>query len=317
MRVKQLIEPRAGATNTVWLTYLALGLAPLLASTALIVQEVLNGDISDLVLTIMTTLLFILVMICLVGLVSDIKRRKTLETELSHLAFHDSLTGLPNRALFHDRLENALRRAGRRSEPLVVVMIDMDGFKGINDSMGHHVGDAVLVEMARRIQASLRASDTCGRLGGDEFGILIEEADRAIAMKAVERLYEELLPPFVFEESELFLQASSGIAVAGGGEDNDALLRNADSAMYAAKERGDGICQVFEPEVHNRTLEELTLRSELRGASPIKSSSSSINPSLTSQPAGQWARRPSCDGLIQRWDWFLHNTSSRSPSERD
>ncbi|MDQ3765773.1 MAG: EAL domain-containing protein [Actinomycetota bacterium] len=244
----------------------ALGLVPLMASSVLIVQEVLDRNFKHLVITIIVMALFALVIIRLIGLVSDIKRRKALETELSHLAFHDHLTGLPNRALFRDRLETALRRATRRGEPLAVVMIDMDGFKGINDSMGHHVGDSVLVEIAHRIEASLRASDTCGRLGGDEFGLLLEESDAAIALKAVERLYEELLPPFIFEDTEFFLQASSGISVAAGGEDEDALLRNADSAMYAAKERGDGNCQVFEPQVHNRAIQELTLRSELRRA---------------------------------------------------
>jgi len=242
-----------------------LGLAPLMTSTALIVQQVLNRDIRDLVLTLIVTVLFVLVMIRLVGLVSDIKRRRALETELSRLALHDSLTGLPNRVLFHDRLEHALRRADRRAEPLAVVMIDLDGFKGINDSMGHHAGDAVLVEVARRIQTTVRATDTCARLGGDEFGLLLEKTDAAAAMQAVERLYEELLRPFVFEESELFLQASSGLSVAAGGGEGGALLRDADSAMYAAKERGDGTCQVFDPRLHDWALQELTLRSELRG----------------------------------------------------
>jgi len=165
-------------------------------------------------------------------------RARDMARRLQTLAFHDPLTGLPNRALLGDRMEAAMRRAQRYGSQVLVAMLDLDDFKPINDRHGHAVGDAVLCEVARRLQRTLRATDTVARLGGDEFVLLVEDADEAMA-KVGDRLLAAFHRPFEAEGLSLRLSPSIGVVVAGPGDDcADRLLRRADEAMYRAKAAG-------------------------------------------------------------------------------
>jgi diguanylate cyclase (GGDEF)-like protein len=161
---------------------------------------------------------------------------------LAHRATHDLLTGLPNRALFLDRLGHALTRASRAGQTCAVLFLDLDGFKEINDSLGHAAGDRVLAATAERLQACVRAADTLARLGGDEFVILLEEvADNEAASQVAERLGEALSRPFPVAQRAVAVSASVGIALSVSPDDRpEDLLRCADVAMYRAKAGGKG-----------------------------------------------------------------------------
>ncbi len=170
----------------------------------------------------------------------DITERKALEEQLAHQAFHDPLTDLPNRSLFMNRLEHSLARTKRRGDMVAVLFMDLDNFKVINDSLGHEVGDQLLVKVAERLLGNIRAADTAARLGGDEFVVLLEDVeDVSDANRAAERVTQMLRDPFDVEGHELFITTSVGVAVSGSAEDRPGdLLRNADLAMYQAKARG-------------------------------------------------------------------------------
>ena len=199
----------------------------------------------------------------------DISERKAFEEQLSHQAFHDSLTNLANRALFRDRVTHAIERQGRDRKPVAVLFMDLDDFKTINDSLGHAAGDQLLREVGDRIRECLRAADTAARMGGDEFAILLEDGDEGIqAVDVADRVMEVLEAPFLLEGKEVFVRASVGIAVAEGEEVSEAeeLLRNADVAMYMAKEKGKGRYQVFEPAMHDTALKRLELKADLQRA---------------------------------------------------
>jgi diguanylate cyclase (GGDEF)-like protein len=184
-----------------------------------------------------------------VSQIQDVTERKALEEQLHHQAFHDSLTGLPNRALFMDRLEHALTRANRRGSKVAVLFMDLDNFKVINDSLGHKAGDQLLIAVAERLKACLRPEDTAARLGGDEFTILVEDvAGGDDVARIAERIAEILQPPFALGEREVFATANIGIALNGSAQGQPAdLLRHADLAMYRAKHRGKARYEVFEP----------------------------------------------------------------------
>ena len=196
----------------------------------------------------------------------DISERKALEQQLSHQAFHDPLTDLANRALFKDRVEHALLSRARESTPLAVLFLDLDNFKNVNDSLGHVVGDELLVAAAKRIQSCLRPGDTASRLGGDEFAILVEEATSDSAIHVAERIIESFKAPFSLQGKKSFIQTSVGIAVSIAGESADEVLRNADIAMYMAKNSGKGRHAVFESRMHTDALARLELESDLRRA---------------------------------------------------
>ena len=191
-----------------------------------------------------------------------------LEAKLKHQAFHDSLTNLANRALFTDRVEHALARQDRRSNPLAVLFLDLDDFKTINDSLGHAAGDQLLISVAERLHECLRPADTAARLGGDEFAILLEDMDDAEDATAVaERIIEDLGTPFVLQDKEVMVHASVGIAWSvSGREGAHELLRNADLAMYRAKNRGKGRYEAFKPSMHADVLERMELKEELQRA---------------------------------------------------
>jgi diguanylate cyclase (GGDEF)-like protein len=185
--------------------------------------------------------------------------------EAVHEALHDSLTGLPNRSLFLDRMRHALARAARELEPVGVLFCDLDGFKTVNDSLGHRTGDRLLVMVAERLAERLRPGDTIARLGGDEFAVLLEELrEPGDAARAAQRLLDALEAPFELREREFYVSASIGIAAGNG--DAETLLRDADLAMYRAKSRGKGRYAVFEPGMHTAIVERLELEIDLKRA---------------------------------------------------
>ncbi|RBY88806.1 GGDEF domain-containing protein [Blastococcus sp. TF02A-26] len=177
----------------------------------------------------------------LVLVIEDITDRKALEAQLVHRSLHDALTGLPNRILFGDRLRHALERGHREGTPTCVLVVDLDGFKDINDRFGHPMGDAVLTAFAERLTSVLRASDTAARLGGDEFSIVCENTDRADAEVLAGRLRTAVLEPLEIDGTRIALGMSVGIGTAEPGADPDeaceAVVRAADDAMYADKKR--------------------------------------------------------------------------------
>jgi diguanylate cyclase (GGDEF)-like protein len=197
----------------------------------------------------------------------DISERKVLEDELRHQAFHDALTGLANRALFEDRLAHGLAGARRHGRPVAVLFLDLDDFKTINDSLGHGSGDDLLRAVAIRIAGIVRVTDTAARLGGDEFAILVDVMDdEDEAEEIAERLLGALTPPFVVGGRELRIRASIGVAHSDGSLGVDELLRNADTAMYAAKEAGKGRIETFQPGMHKRVLDRLELTGDMQRA---------------------------------------------------
>ncbi|HEY3213519.1 MAG TPA: diguanylate cyclase, partial [Actinomycetota bacterium] len=201
----------------------------------------------------------------------DVSERKAFEEQLQHQAFHDAVTGLANRALFKDRVEHMIERQARDNLPVSILFMDLDDFKTINDSLGHAAGDRMLSEVGERLKNSLRQADTAARLGGDEFAVLLEDGgDGVDAAEVAARILASLEGPFHLEGKEVFARASIGIATAdagtGGPEGAEELLRNADVAMYMAKEAGKGRYQVFEPAMHDTALRRLELKADLQRA---------------------------------------------------
>ncbi|HEX8145675.1 MAG TPA: EAL domain-containing protein [Pyrinomonadaceae bacterium] len=201
--------------------------------------------------------------------IQDITDRKLAERQLLHDAFHDALTGLSNRALFIDRLKLALARHQRLgADHFAVLFLDLDRFKVINDSLGHAIGDQLLVGIARRLETCLRPGDTVARLGGDEFTILLEDVTDAREVTAIaKRIQKELALPFNLGGHEVYTTASIGIAPSTTGyERPDDILRDADTAMYRAKSAGKSRYEIFDKEMHTRAVNLLTLETDLRRA---------------------------------------------------
>jgi diguanylate cyclase (GGDEF)-like protein/PAS domain S-box-containing protein len=197
----------------------------------------------------------------------DISDRKALEQQLAHQAFHDPLTDLANRALFRQRVDRALAVAHHSRTPCIVLFLDLDNFKKVNDSLGHVVGDELLVTVAARIRSCLRPPDTAARLGGDEFAILLEDARSAQEGVAVaERILDALRAPMMLRGNKTVIETSVGIAVSDPDDGADEVLRNADIAMYIAKGGGKNRHATFEPKMHAAALERLELESGLRRA---------------------------------------------------
>jgi diguanylate cyclase (GGDEF)-like protein/PAS domain S-box-containing protein len=198
----------------------------------------------------------------------NINERKILESKLTHQAFHDSLTGLANRVLFRDRVEHALLRAKRQKLSIAVLFLDLDNFKNINDTLGHAVGDELLTVIAESLENSVREIDTVARLGGDEFAILLEESVQPLdSVTVAKRILEKVQRVFTLQDKDVPVGLSIGIAVSDQSlESADDLLRNADVAMYIAKERGKGQYAMFETELHNIFLSQIELEADLRKA---------------------------------------------------
>jgi|GEM_PF-586649 len=195
----------------------------------------------------------------------DITERALYEERLSQQAFHDALTGLPNRALFQDRLEHALRQRGQR---VGLLFVDLDHFKVVNDSLGHDAGDQLLCDVAQRLAGCLREGDTLARLGGDEFTVLMPDiADAQDAAAVATRIESRLEPPFELPGQSVFVTASIGIATGVAQQDrSEALLRDADAAMYEAKAHGRAGHAVFDPTMHTRAVTRLAIETDLRRA---------------------------------------------------
>ena len=204
------------------------------------------------------------------GSLIDITERKKAEEQSHHQAYHDALTDLPNRILFHDRLSLAILHAHRRKQKLAVMFIDLDHFKHVNDTLGHSAGDEVLVAVAERLKGCLREEDTVARVGGDEFLVLLtgitRESDGA---QMARKLLKVLAEPFAFKKRELFLSASIGVGLfPNDGGDAEGLVANVDTAMYRAKEAGRNNFQFFTPHMQERSQERAHLESGLRRALP-------------------------------------------------
>jgi len=210
-----------------------------------------------------------------IGLITsfrDISESKGSEERIRHLAYYDVLTGLPNRSLFNDRLQQEMQRAQRGNRLLALLFLDLDRFKEVNDSMGHDIGDQLLKQVAERLQQCVRADDTVARMGGDEFTIILGDLPsrtRAVsaAISVAEKIMQMLAMPFSLVGRELFLSTSIGIAVCPyDGEEAPLLLRNADTAMYHAKERGKNNFQFYAESMNARSAERLDLQSAMHRA---------------------------------------------------
>lgn len=201
-----------------------------------------------------------------IAIFNDITEHKNTRAQIDFLAHHDSLTGLPNRILLNDRLEMAINAANRERRLLGVLFIDLDRFKNVNDSLGHSVGDQILKEMGRRLSNVITTGDTVSRLGGDEFVVLFPKIkDEGNLVDITQRLSEELQQPYYVDGISLHLTPSIGIAMyPTDGNDPDTLIKNADAAMYLAKEKGRNNFQFYTPALNARTLDRLKLESDMR-----------------------------------------------------
>jgi len=199
----------------------------------------------------------------------DISERKDFEEQLTHQAFHDPVTNLPNRALFVERVRHAVGRARREESEIGVIFLDVDDFKTINDSLGHGAGDLALIDVAKRLSNSIRLSDTAARFGGDEFVVLLEDLDSTeTAVEVAERILDDLRQPLTVAGKELALRGSIGISILEGSSTAgaDELIRDADAAMYIAKRDGKGGYRLFEPDMHAGVVARLELRGDIQRA---------------------------------------------------
>jgi diguanylate cyclase (GGDEF)-like protein/PAS domain S-box-containing protein len=201
----------------------------------------------------------------------DITERKALEGRLQHQAFYDPLTDLPNRQLFVDRLRQAFKRTRRQRNRVAVLFMDLDGFKMVNDSLGHELGDRLLVAVVERLRSCLRPEDTLARFGGDEVVVLLEDVQGPEdPVRVAECLVEALLEPFLLHGREVFVTVSIGIALSGTRwKRPEELLRDADTAMYEAKNEAVSGYRVFDPSMRERILSRLKLENDLRRAMEV------------------------------------------------
>ncbi len=202
------------------------------------------------------------------GTGTDITSRKLSEQRIHHVAQHDVLTGLPNRSLLQDRLEQAVAYAGRTSHPIWVMLIDLDRFKFVNDSMGHKAGDVLLVTIAARLRSALRDTDTVARLSGDEFVVILtEHEDEKLSVDIVQRLMDSVARPVMLGSKEFMVTASIGVAVyPTDGAPADTLIEHADIAMYRAKKLGRNNFQFYTPAMNDEALERVRIETALRSA---------------------------------------------------
>jgi diguanylate cyclase len=263
----------------------ALASAALMAPAILAIQAVRDQRLDVPVIVAGCALLFLLVLVRMADLVrqneatvrelrgtegvlrASLRERDDLAAQLEHQAFHDGLTDLANRALFNDRVRHALARARREGGSLAVLFVDLDDFKVVNDNLGHGAGDRLLREVAARLRGCLRDADTVGRLGGDEFAILAEDTDLEEARVLAERVLATLGAPFPLVGGQVTVRASVGIAVdERPGLDEAQLLRNADIAMYVAKDRGKGTYEVFQGSMLRSVRDRHDVTAALEGA---------------------------------------------------
>jgi diguanylate cyclase (GGDEF)-like protein/PAS domain S-box-containing protein len=204
----------------------------------------------------------------MIGTNIDITDRKEMEDEIRHMAHHDSLTGLPNRRLFNEIANVELAQAARNKKKLAILFLDLDRFKEINDTLGHHAGDQLLMEVAYNIKSSIRKSDTVARIGGDEFNVILADIQNLENISVIARkLTDSFRKPFEVSDHELYITTSIGISVYPDDGDNvDTLLRYADVAMYHAKEGGRNNYQFYNPSINKRSIERMRMEGNLRQA---------------------------------------------------
>jgi len=243
-----------------------------------------GGDAVDAaVVTSVSTALALLVLLRLAGVARDAQRKArqldrqavalkaaleeqvALQRQLTNRAFHDPLTDLPNRALLNERLSHAVSRRGAVART-VLMMLDLDGFKAVNDTLGHPCGDQLLIEVAHRLVAVVRRADTVARLGGDEFAVLLEDASPAAALSIAGRVVDAVRQPLVLQGRELHVTVSVGVLLSCEGVTPGEAVRDADVALYYAKSAGRNQIQVFEPSMRAAAIHRATLESELRAA---------------------------------------------------
>ena len=206
-----------------------------------------------------------------VAVFSDITQMKDSQRKAEYLATHDTLTGLPNRALFHDRLRHSLAQARRRKTRLALLFIDLDNFKGINDTLGHDIGDDLLKQAAQRLREVMRDVDTVARLGGDEFTAILSDSSEEAADHVARRIIDDLSASFDIQGRSLFVSASIGVAFyPEDGTDSATLVKSADSAMYRAKDQGRNRVEFFKPDLQVRLLKRAALEGALREALRLK-----------------------------------------------
>ena len=254
----------------------------------------------------------------LANVLADALERQATEDRIRHSALHDPLTGLPNRVLFLDRLDQALARLRRRDSLCAILFLDLDHFKLVNDSLGHQVGDELLAEAAPRLKQAVRGIDTVARFGGDEFGILLEDIEgEHEASQMAERIASVFTRPFVLAGSEHFVTTSIGIALARGGELAEELIRDADAAMYRAKEHGRARYELFDEVMRGRALARLRVENDLRRALERKELVLDYQPVVSLRDHSI----ASLEALL-RWrhpseGWSHPPSSSRSPRRTD
>ena len=246
----------------------------------------------------------------------DVTDRTVLEEELLHQAFHDSLTTLSNRAMFKNRLEHALTRRDRKPGSLAVLFLDLDGFKEVNDTLGHSSGDQLLVQVAQRLRGQSRPGDTVARFGGDEFAVLIEDLNEpAYAIDLAQRMNSVLRAPYELGSTRVHITASVGIAYHGDhATDAEQLLRNADLAMYQAKAAQAGGYALYDPSMHAGLVQRIQLEADLRMLWSTTDWRRTTSPSSTCAPAASAGLKHWPVGNTRSWEASLRSTSSRSPS---
>jgi len=200
--------------------------------------------------------------------IRNVSVARDMSLQLTHYAQHDPLTGLPNRMLVNDRVNQAIVLASRHAKKVAVLFLDLDGFKHVNDSLGHPIGDKLLQSVARRLVASVRDSDTVSRQGGDEFIVLLSEVGRPEdAAVTARRMLQSVGDPHPIDQHDLHITASIGVSVyPDDGLDAETLIKNADTAMYQAKENGRQSYQFFEPAMNHRAVERQSIEESLRRA---------------------------------------------------
>ena len=236
----------------------------------------------------------------MLGVIEDITARKRADAQIAHLAHYDALTDLPNRVLLRERLDHELAYV-RRGGQLAVLYIDLDHFKGINDTLGHSTGDELLKAVAGRLRGCLRDTDTIARLGGDEFAIVQAPLDQPTdAALLAQRLRDAVVrSPYRINGHQVIVDVSIGIALSpNDGCDVDHLLKNADMALYGAKAEGRGTCRYFEAAMDARMKRRLISKSICAMPSPRANSSCTTNPSSDWQITRSVPAKRSCDGTI-------------------
>lgn len=199
--------------------------------------------------------------------IRDISKKKEYQELITHMAYHDSLTDLPNRRSFNDQFTKKINQARQNNQTLAIMYLDLDRFKYINDSLGHHIGDKVLKEISRRMQESIRKKDFAARIGGDEFIVLLPETDRETTLEIADVFLESIKKPLYIDKFELYLTTSIGISIFPyDGEDSLILMKNADAALYQAKEKGKNKYKVYHSGMNIQTYRSFILRNDLRKA---------------------------------------------------